>query len=73
MPTTIQELQTKFNIDPSFTDELAEYLADTETVKYDKNNYLEVNGVVCTVWFDVEYNAHISNVNGNNCDIIIDY
>lgn len=73
MPTTIQELQTKFNIDPSFTDELAEYLADTETVKYDKNNYLEVNGVVCTVWFDDEHNAHISNVDGHNCDIIIDY
>lgn len=73
MPTTIQELQTKFNIDPSFTDELAGYLANPDIVKYDENNYLEVNGVVCTVWFDDKYNAHISNVNGNDCDIIIDY
>lgn len=73
MPTTVKELKTKLNIDSNFADDLAEYLADTDTVKYDKKNYLEVNGVVCTVWFDDEYNAHISNVNGNDCDIIIDY
>lgn len=73
MSTTVKELQTKLNIDSNFTDDLAEYLADPEIVKYDENNYLEVNGVVCTVWFDDEYNAHISNVNGNDCDIIIDY
>lgn len=73
MPTTIQELQTKFNIDSNFADDLAGYLADTETVKYNENNYLEVNGVVCTVWFDDKYNAHISNVDGHNCDIIINY
>lgn len=73
MPTTVKELKTKLNIDSNFADDLAEYLADTDTVKYDENNYLEVNGVVCTVWFDDEYNAHISNVDGHNCDIIIDY
>lgn len=73
MPTTVKELQTKLNIDSNFADDLAGYLADTDTVKYDENKYLEVNGVVCTVWFDDEYNAHISNVNGNDCDIIIDY
>ena len=73
MPTTIKELQTKFSIDPSFANDLVEYLADPDIVNYDKNNYLEVNGVVCTVWFDDKYNAHISNVNGNDCDIIIDY
>lgn len=73
MPTTIQELKTKLNIDSNFADELAEYLADPEIIKYDENKYLEVNGVVCTVWFDDEYNAHISNVDGHNCDIIIDY
>lgn len=73
MPTTIKELQTKFNIDPNFANDLVEYLGDPDIVNYDENNYLEVNGVVCTVWFDDKYNAHISNVDGHNCDIIIDY
>lgn len=73
MPTTIKELQTKFSIDPNFANDLVEYLADPDIVNYDENNYLEVNGVVCTVWFDDKYNAHISNVDGHDCDIIIDY
>lgn len=73
MPTTIKELQTKFNIDPSFADELAGYLADPDIVDYDNNNYLEVEGVACTVWFDDGENAHLSNIDGHNCDIIIDY
>lgn len=73
MPKTIQELQAKTSIDPDFLSELAEYLSTTEINDYDVNKHLEVNGVICTVWFDEQKNAHLSNVNGVDCDIRVDY
>lgn len=73
MIKTIQELQDKTNIDPDFLSELTEYLSTTEINNYDVNKHLEVNGVICTVWFDEQKNAHLSNVNGVDCDIRVDY
>ena len=73
MPKTIQELQTKTSIDPDFFSELTEYLSTTEIRDDNVNKYLEVNGVTCTIWFDKQKNAHLSNVNCVNCDIRVDY
>lgn len=73
MIKTIQELQVKTSIDPNFFNELAKYLSTTEIKDYDVNKHLEVNGVICTVWFDEQKNAHLSNVNGVDCDIRVDY
>ena len=73
MPKTIQELQTKTSIDPDFFSELTEYLSTTEINDYDVNKYLEVNGVTCTIRFDKQKNAHLSNVNSVDCDIRVDY
>lgn len=73
MPKTIQELQTKTSIDPDFFSELAKYLSTTEINDYDVSKYLEVNGVTCTIWFDEQKNAHLSNVNSVDCDIRVDY
>lgn len=73
MPKTIQELQTKTSIDPDFFSELTEYLSTTEINDYDVNKYLEVNGVTCTIRFDEQKNAHLSNVNSVDCDIRVDY
>lgn len=73
MPKTIQELQAKTSIDPDFFSELAKYLSTAEINNYDVNKHLEVNGVICTVWFDKQKNAHLSNVNGVDCDIRVDY
>lgn len=73
MPKTIQELQAKTSIDPDFFSELAEYLSTAEINDYDVNKHLEVNGVTCTVCFDEQKNAHLSNVNGVDCDICVNY
>lgn len=73
MPKTIQELQTKTSIDPNFFSELTEYLSTTEIKDYDANKYLEVNGVTCTIRFDEQKNAHLSNVNSVDCDIRVNY
>lgn len=73
MPKTIKELQAKTSIDPDFFSELAKYLSTTEIRDYDVNKYLEVNGVTCTIWFDNQKNAHLSNVNSIDCDIRVNY
>ena len=73
MPKNIQELQAKTSIDPDFFSELTEYLSTAEIRDYNVNKHLEVNGVTCTVCFDEQKNAHLSNVNGTNCDIVVDY
>lgn len=73
MPKTIQELQTKTKIDPDFFSELAKYLSTTEISDYTVNKYLEVNGVTCTIWFDEQKNAHLSNVNSIDCAIRVNY
>lgn len=73
MPTTINDLKQQVKLDPDFVDELANYLETPDMINFEDNNYLEVNGTSCTIWFDEEYNAHLSNVEGIDCDIIIDY
>lgn len=73
MPKTIQELQAETSIDPDFFSELTEYLSTTEISDYNVNKYLEVNGVTCTIRFDKQKNAHLSNVNCVDCDIRVDY
>lgn len=73
MTKTIQELQAKTSINPDFFSELSEYLSTAEIRDYNVNKHLDVNGVICTVWFDEQKNAHVSNVNGVDCDIRVDY
>lgn len=73
MPKTIKELQAETNIDPDFISELAKYLSTTKIKDYDVNKYLEVNRVTCTIQFDEQKNAHLSNVNSIDCDIRVNY
>lgn len=73
LPTTLEQMEHKIDLSPNFEETLHSYLDSDDLLDYDCDNYLEIDNNDFTLYFDTNEKAHISNIDGVNCDIKIDY
>lgn len=73
LPTTLEQMKHKIDLSPDFEDILHSYLDADGLLDHDCDNYLEIDNNDFILYFDDDDKAHITNIDGVDCDIEIDY
>lgn len=73
LPTTLEQMKHKIDLSPNFEETLHSYLDSDDLLDRNSDNYLEIDKNDFTLYFDNNEKAHISNIDGTDCDIKINY